>query len=146
MKTNLEVAAAPLCHKVIVPTKEIQEEITPDRYGGFHSFRVEPIPNEFIIPAGTASILENGIFTIAPFEKVDVQVETPTEELKVVPIEEEQIFNPPTGKHYSTVTVDRIPEEYLVPTEHLDVFENVENKDIREYATLTVDTMKAIRG
>ena len=146
MKTNLEVAAAPLCHKVIIPTKEVQEEITPEMYGGFHSFRVEPIPDEFIVPTGTASILENGEYVITPFEKVDVQVETPTEELKVTPIEEEQIFNPPAGKHYSTVTVERIPEDYLIPTEHLDIFENVENKDIREYATLTVDTMKAIRG
>lgn len=146
MSTDLEIAAAPLCHEVVIPTKEPQEKIVPPHYGGFHSFRVEPIPPQYIVPQGQLLVEKNGEQDVTAFQSIMANIVTPTEELTVDPLEEEQIFNPPEGKHYSTVTVKRIPEEYIVPKEHLEINENVENKDIREYATLTVNTMEAIKG
>jgi hypothetical protein len=60
--------------KTVTPTKEGQT-ITPDE-GVFalSSVTVNPIPDEYITPAGTLDIKENGEHDVRNYEKVDVSV------------------------------------------------------------------------
>ena len=61
----------------------------PPHYGGFHSFRVEPIPPQYIIPTGQLLIEKNGEQDVTAFQSVMTNIVTPTEELTIEPLEEE---------------------------------------------------------
>jgi hypothetical protein len=61
----------------------------PPHYGGFHSFRVEPIPPQYIEPKGQLLIEKNGEQDVTVFQSVMVNVVTPTEKLTVEPLKEE---------------------------------------------------------
>lgn len=63
--------------KTITPTTA-QQEVAPDTgYDGLSSVTVNPIPEAYIIPAGTKDITENGTVDVTSFAEVNVAVPAP---------------------------------------------------------------------
>ena len=82
MRSNIEVAAAPLEFREVTPTKETQPVFPVYGYGGFHSLTVSPIPEEYIIPTGSKIITKNDTYDITSFSEVEVNVPIPEGYLK----------------------------------------------------------------
>lgn len=81
-------AAPKLQTKTAMPTTT-QQEVVPDTgYDGLLSVTVNPIPDDYIIPAGTKNITENGTVDVTSFASVAVDIhdvidvtELPTENI-----------------------------------------------------------------
>lgn len=63
--------------KTITPTKEIQE-VTADNpeEQTLSKVTVNAIPDEYIVPSGELNIIEKGVYNVAQYEKVNVNVDT----------------------------------------------------------------------
>jgi hypothetical protein len=85
-----------------------------------------PVPDEYIIPSGTIEIKDNGVFDVASYAEahVDVMAAKPEQSKNVVPTTDTQTVVPDDGYTLSEVIVEPIPEEYIVPSEIIDVVEN----------------------
>ena len=55
------------------------------------------------------------------------------EERTVTPTKSQQIITPATGKYLSKVTVNTIPDNYIIPSGNKEITENGTNIDIRNY-------------
>ena len=107
------------------PTKSQQTVEPPSGVDGFSKFVVEKIPDQYIVPAGTAEIIKNGEHDVTGYAKVDVNVpDVPavTEELNVT---QNGTYEPDKGVDgFSKVTVS-VPDIPAV-VEDLEVTENGE--------------------
>jgi hypothetical protein len=147
MKTNLQVKTPPLAYAAVVPTEEEQQVFPPYGYGGFDSFTVNPIPSQYIVPKDTIEIVENNEYDVTKYAKAHVTVpDPPSSELVVTPKPDPQECLPPAGQYYNKVSVEPIPEEYLIPEGDIVIEENVVKKDIAKYATVTVNALEAVKG
>lgn len=101
--------------KEVTPTKSVQN-VTPDTgYDAFETVKVNPIPNEYIVPSGTSNITENGTYGISTYASVAVNVQPDLSSLTVTPTESAQAF-PPSGflyDGYLTVNVGAISSTYV---------------------------------
>lgn len=101
--------------KEVTPTKSVQN-VTPDTgYNAFETVKVNPIPNEYIVPSGTSNITENGTYGVSTYASVAVNVQPDLSSLTVTPTESAQAF-PPSGflyDGYSTVNVGAISSTYV---------------------------------
>ena len=70
------VNPTPSSAKTITPTKDTQT-VNPDSDKLLSSVTVNPIPEAYIIPAGTKNITENGTVDVTSFAKVNVAVPAP---------------------------------------------------------------------
>lgn len=105
------------------PTKSRQTFNPPSGVDGFSKFVVEKIPDQYIVPAGTAEIIKNGEHDVTGYAKVDVNVpDIPavTEELSVT---ENGTWEPGTGVDGFSKVVVNVPDTPAV-IEPLDVTEN----------------------
>ena len=125
------------------PTEEAQT-VTPAPGTTFSAVEVDAIPPEYIIPSGTKNINENGEHDVSGFAVAEVAVPPPTLQQKTItPNESEQIVEADSESGYdglSRVTVNRIPQEYIVPSGTLNITEDSENVNVIQYATASVRT------
>lgn len=70
------VNPTPSSAKTITPTKDTQT-VNPDSGKLLSSVTVNPIPEAYIIPAGTKDIIENGTVDVTSFAEVNVAVPAP---------------------------------------------------------------------
>lgn len=105
------------------PTKSRQTVEPPSGVDGFSKFVVEKIPDQYIVPAGTAEIIKNGEHDVTGYAKVDVNVpDIPavTEELSVT---ENGTWEPGTGVDGFSKVVVNVPDTPAV-VRPLEVTEN----------------------
>lgn len=105
------------------PTKSRQTFDPPSGVDGFSKFVVEKIPDQYIVPAGTAEIIKNGEHDVTGYAKVDVNVpDIPavTEELNVT---ENGTWEPGTGVDGFSKVVVNVPDAPAV-VRPLEVTEN----------------------
>lgn len=105
------------------PTKSQQTVEPPSGVDGFSKFVVEKIPDQYIVPAGTAEITENGEHDVTGYAKVDVNVpDIPavTEELSVT---KNGTWEPGTGVDGFSKVVVNVPDTPAV-VRPLEVTEN----------------------
>ena len=63
--------------KEITPTKKLQEVIPDKGYTGLSKVTVKSIPEEYIIPAGTLEITENGTYDVKKYETLTTNIHEP---------------------------------------------------------------------
>ena len=71
-----------------------------------------------------------------------IKIEPPLENLEVTPTKEQQTFNHENSYGYDNVTINPIPDEYIIPDGTLPITENT-TYDVREFAKVTASVHPA---
>ena len=130
-----------LQEKEVTPTKEIQTITSDEDYDGLNKVVVNPIPDEYIIPDGTLNVDANGDVDVTMFRMARVGVYTPPtlQDKEITPTKEVQTVVASEGYDgLSGVTVNAIPDEYVVPSGELEITENG-TYNVREYASTNIN-------
>lgn len=113
----------------ITPNKETQVFKNNQEYGYDH-VTVKPIPEDYINPSGYLTISENGVKNVREFNNVVVDVPKPLPKLQnkeVTPTKEVQNVNADSDyEGIGKVTINPIPDEYIIPNGTLDINANGE--------------------
>ena len=72
-------------------------------------------------------------------------VEPKTESLEVTPTKETQYFESETGIYYDNVTVNPIPDEYIIPDGNLEINQNG-TYDVNNYSSAEVNVPEKVLG
>ena len=72
-------------------------------------------------------------------------VEPKTESLEVTPTKETQYFESETGIYYDNVTVNPIPDEYIIPNGNLEINQNG-TYDVNNYSSAEVNVPEKVLG
>lgn len=88
-------------------------------------------------------------FEIKDVEKIDLSMDVgvkeifpPIENLEVTPTKEQQVFTHENSYGYDNVTVNAIPDEYIIPDGTLPITENM-TYDVRRYARVSASVHPA---
>ena len=128
-----------LQQKTISPTPS-QRIVLPDEgYSGLSEVTVEPIPNYYVVPTGTLEVNKNGLADVTQYESVNVNVDMALQNKSVTPSKQSQTISPDSGYNgLSYVSVDPIPDEYIIPSGSKSITENG-TSDVTAYASVSVD-------
>lgn len=78
------ITVVPVLDEVNATPSESTQTFTPGTgFAGFDTVKVAPIPSEYVKPAGTLEVTENGTQDVTNYKKVDVNVEPNLEEKTV---------------------------------------------------------------
>jgi hypothetical protein len=132
-----------LQQKTISPTPS-QRIVLPDEgYSGLSEVTVEPIPNYYVVPTGTLEVDKNGLADVTQYESVNVNVDMALQNKSVTPSKQSQTISPDSGYNgLSYVSVDPIPDEYIVPSGNVTITANG-TRNIKQYETVTVSVSDA---
>lgn len=84
-----------------------EQTINPTSGKFFNSFKVAPIPSDYIIPSGTLQITENGAYDVRTKENVNVNVPSGVEEVATAAAMDALLVEANVGKYYKfTGTTD----------------------------------------
>ena len=110
--------------------------VTPDDGCVLSRVNVAGMPE----PTAIEDITGNGDHHVERVGIARVNVQPNLQAATVTPTEQQQIIEPGHGyEGLSTVTVEPIPEQYVVPTEALDITANENNIDVRDKAEVNVN-------
>ena len=134
--------------KTVTPTKSSQTAVASGRYTT-GAVTVAPIPDEYIIPSGTKAITENGTHDVTEFTEVNVSVEGKEEVVlqskTVTPTKSTQEVT--ADANYTAlekVTVNPIPNEYIIPQGSRELTVNYDLYDVRELEAVYVNVPEEI--
>nr|DAR32796.1 MAG TPA: hypothetical protein [Caudoviricetes sp.] len=100
---SVTINPTPSSSKTATPTKDSQT-ISPDTGKLLSSVTVNPIPDEYIVPAGSQTITTNGTVNVTNLASVVVDVPNKTSEITIT---ENGVYNVKTGEvGYSKITVN----------------------------------------
>ena len=129
----------------VTPSKEQQVFRHKNSYG-YDKVTVDPIPDNYIIPNGTKDIITNGYHQVSEYEgvNVDVKVIPNLQDKEVTPTKEIQNITSDEGFNgLNEVTVNPIPEEYIIPNGTLEVTENI-TYDVTQYSEVVANVVSEI--
>lgn len=121
-----------------------QQVISSDSgYTGLSSVTIAPIPSQYIVPSGTKSITANGTgIDVSEYAEVDVAVPTPSPNLQAkttTPTTSQQVIEADSNYDgLSSVTVNSIPSQYIVPSGTKSITANGTGIDVTSYASVDV--------
>lgn len=110
----------------VTPTKE-QQVFTHENSYGYDNVTVNPIPEEYIIPEGTLPITENTTYDVTTYARVTASVRPALtlQDKEITPNKQTQTITSDNGYDgLNQVTVNPIPDEYVVPSGTLEITEN----------------------
>lgn len=149
--SNVIIASSNLQERTVTPTKEEQVVLAEDGFDGMSKVVVEAIPNQYVIPnlqeKETRITAPTNIF-VHPDEEYDglsfvnVIASVDTETKEVTPSKEVQTINRSDGKYIDSVTVNAIPDEYIIPSGEMEITENG-SYDVTDKASVEVATSGA---
>lgn len=140
INNGVKVVSPSLIDLEVTPSKEKKTYKHEGSYG-YDNVVVNAIPDTYITPKGTLDITSNGIYNVREYENVNTDVHTiPSLEGKVItPTKEVQTVVASEGYDgLSGVTVNAIPDEYVVPSGELEITENG-TYDVKEYASTNIN-------
>ena len=128
-----------LQEKTVTPTKSTQN-VTPDsNYDGLSKVTVNPIPSNYIIPAGDININSNGTKDVTQYKNAIVNVQPSLQEKTVTPTKAVQNVTPDSNYDgLSKVTVNPIPSDYIIPS-GLKSIDSNGLFDVAAYSSAEVD-------
>lgn len=122
------VKPAPLVSKEVVPKEEVVEVLPDDNSIGLEKVIVNPIPEDYIIPTGTATIDRNGTHNVRDVENIDVGVYPVLQNKEVTPsIEVQEVEADSEYYGLDKVHVNPIPNEFKNTSDA-----NINAEDIKE--------------
>ena len=143
LKTNFSfppIVLANMQEKTVIPTTD-KQIVTPDKnYDGLSKVTVEAVTNEI-----DSNIQPNNIKLGVNILGIDGNLEPdkPDQTKTITPTEETQIIKPDTGYELAEVTVNPIPDEYIIPTGNIEIIENgVYNVREKETANVNIPMLK----
>ena len=125
----------------VIPSKN--EQIIKRSEGKYiDTATIKPIPDEYIVPEGVLEVKENGTYDVTNKETVDVDV--PSEDVilqdkTVIPTKERQVVT--ADEDYTGIgnlTVEPIPDEYIVPEGVLNIDKNG-SYNVKDKETVNVE-------
>ena len=131
-------------NKSVTPTTS-QQTITYDSgYTGLGTVTVNRIPTNYIIPSGTLSVTSNGTKDVTSYASINVNVPTGStinnQDKTVTPTTSQQSISADSGyTGLGTVTVNRIPTNYIIPSGNKSITSNGTNIDVTAYSTVSVN-------
>lgn len=140
--TNVPKGEINLQSKEATPSKSILNIVADSGFNGLDKVTINPIPDEYIIPTGKIDISSNGDIDVTNFSTASVNV--PSREIKlqskeITPSKSVQEINPDSQYDgLNKVTVNAIPNEYIIPSGTINISENGE-VDISNYAKAIVN-------
>lgn len=134
-------------YREVTPSKDSTEIVTPDLgYIGLKQVAVKPIPSEYIIPAGTKPITENGTHNVLNYASAIVDVKPALQSKEVTPSASEQTVTADTSyQGLSSVTVSAIPSNYIIPLNTKTITTNGTH-DVTTYASASVNVQPALQA
>lgn len=137
----------------ITPTTSVQYINIPTGYNGTASYyTIGAIPSNYLIPNGNKAITANGTnIDVAQYATVSVNVPTGStinnQNKTVTPTTSQQTVTADTGyTGLGTVTVNRIPTNYIIPSGNKAITANGTNIDVTAYATVSVNVASTINN
>ena len=94
-----------------------------------------PIPEGYIVPEGTFSAAKVGTYDVTNYAAAEFSVETETKEF--TPTEEEQNYQPDEDIYITSVKVNPIPEQYIVPSGNIDIADT-NSVDVTQYSSAQI--------
>ena len=132
----VEAALKPEQEKTVTPQYDKPVVVLPNAGKVLSKVTVEPIPE----PTTTETYTENGEYNVKRVGTAVVNVLPVLQDRSVTPSKQAQSVT--AGQGYDglgTVTVEPIPEQYVVPTGALDITANANNIDIIDKAEVNVN-------
>lgn len=140
---NTDGAAINNQNKTITPTTSQQTVTADSGYTGLGTVTVNRIPTNYIIPSGTLPVTTNGIQDVTSYASINVNVPTGStinnQNKTVTPTTSQQSITADSGyTGLGTVTINRIPTNYIIPSGNKEIIANGTNIDVAAYSTVSV--------
>lgn len=112
---NLYARAKSLSAETMIQCSSLIKSV--DAHDGLSKVTVNPIPSEYIIPSGTLSVTANGTVDVSAYQYAEVNVSggSQTQSKTATPTKSTQTITPDSGYLLSSVVVNPIPNEYIIP-------------------------------
>ena len=122
----------------VTPSTSIQTKLSTDGYVGYSKVIVRPAPLDAAktVTAGTSATTVNPTGSNIGIKSVTVNP-TPSSAKTATPTKETQTVSPDSGELLSSVTVNPIPDEYIIPSGTKDITANG-TTDVTSFASVNV--------
>ena len=138
--------------KTVTPLTSLQTIVADTGYDALREVIVNAIPSNYIIPSGNKAITANGTnIDVTSYATVSVNVPTGStinnQNKTVTPTTSQQTITADSGySGLGTVTINRIPTNYLIPSGNKAITANGTNIDVSAFATVSVNVSSTINN
>ena len=143
----IDVDVRPSLQEKTAILSKASQVVKPDAgYYGLSKVDIPAIPNDYVVPAGDLSINTNGSKDVKNFASVTVNVQPTLQQKAVTPTAKPIVVE--ADSNYNgllSVTVDAIPDEYIVPSGEITINKNGA-ADVSKFSSVVVDVKPTLQS